>query len=798
MAQEARTAEQHGATERVRRLREESLNTQPRLYMERAVLETEAYRKYEGTVSVPELRALTLRHFFAHKTISIHRGELIVGEKGDGPQSAPTFPELCCHTIEDMQIMDRRELIRFAVTPEDLRIQKEEIIPYWEKRSIRYRILNSMSDEWKAAYECGIFTEFMEQRGPGHTVGSNKIYQKGFLDYQEDIRRAMDALDFVHDKDALHRKEELSAMSIACEAVMILGHRYEALAREMAAAETDPQWKADLLTIAENCAVVPAHKPQTFHQALQMYWFVHLAVTSELNPWDSYSPGRLDQHVYPFYRDDVAAGRLTRDQALELLECLWVKFNNQPAPPKVGVTLKESGTYTDFANINTGGIAPDGSDGVNDVSYLILDCMDDMKLLQPSSNVQISRKTPMKFLLRACEISRKGWGQPAFYNTEAIVQELLAAGKSLEDARRGGTSGCVETGAFGNEAYILTGYFNLPKILELTLYNGYDHVAGRQLGLPLGNAEDFHSYEELLDAYHKQIEYFLDIKVRGSNLIESIYANYMPVPFLSVITNDCIATGKDYNAGGARYNTSYLQGVGIGTVTDSLAAIRYQVFDEKNITMRDLLRAMREDFANDPQILNLVQNHSPKYGNDDDYADDIMRSVFEFYRDAVTGRPNQRGGTYRVNMLPTTCHVYFGEVMLASANGRRAGKPVSEGISPEKGADTNGPTAVLRSCAKMDHLSTGGTLLNQKFTPSVVAGEAGLRQMANLIRAYFNMDGHHIQFNVIDRQTLLDAQAHPEEYKDLIVRVAGYSDHFRNLSRALQDEIIARTEQSFA
>ena len=798
MAQETRTAEQHGATERVRRLREESLNTQPRLYMERAVLETEAYRKYEGTVSVPELRALTLRHFFAHKTISIHRGELIVGEKGDGPQSAPTFPELCCHTIEDMRIMDQRELIRFAVTPEDLRIQKEEIIPYWEKRSIRYRILNSMSDEWKAAYECGIFTEFMEQRGPGHTVGSNKIYQKGFLDYQEDIRRAMDALDFVHDKDALHRKEELSAMSIACEAVMILGRRYEALAREMAAAETDPQWKADLLTIAENCAVVPAHKPQTFHQALQMYWFVHLAVTSELNPWDSYSPGRLDQHVYPFYRDDVAAGRLTRDQALELLECLWVKFNNQPAPPKVGVTLKESGTYTDFANINTGGIAPDGSDGVNDVSYLILDCMDDMKLLQPSSNVQISRKTPMKFLLRACEISRKGWGQPAFYNTEAIVQELLAAGKSLEDARRGGTSGCVETGAFGNEAYILTGYFNLPKILELTLYNGYDHVAGRQLGLPLGNAEDFHSYEELLDAYHKQIEYFLDIKIRGSNLIESIYANYMPVPFLSVITNDCIATGKDYNAGGARYNTSYLQGVGIGTVTDSLAAIRFQVFDGKNITMRDLLRAMREDFANDPQILNLVQNHSPKYGNDDDYADDIMRSVFEFYRDTVTGRPNQRGGTYRVNMLPTTCHVYFGEVMLASANGRRAGKPVSEGISPEKGADTNGPTAVLRSCAKMDHLSTGGTLLNQKFTPSVVAGETGLRQMANLIRAYFNMDGHHIQFNVIDRQTLLDAQAHPEEYKDLIVRVAGYSDHFRNLSRALQDEIIARTEQSFA
>lgn len=789
--------EQHGSTERVRRLREESLNTQPRIYMERAVLETEAYEQYEGTVSVPELRALTLRHFFERKSICIHRGELIVGEKGDGPQSAPTFPELCCHTLEDMRIMDQRELIRFAVTQQDLQIQKEKIIPFWERRSIRHRILNSVSEAWKAAYECGIFTEFMEQRGPGHTVGSDKIYQKGFSDYQEDIRRAMEAIDFKRDPDALKKMEQLRAMHISCEAVMILGRRYEELARAMAQDETDPQWKADLLLIADNCAVVPAHKPRTFHQALQMYWFVHLAVTSELNPWDSYSPGRLDQHVYPFYKADVSEGRLTRDQALELLECLWIKFNNQPAPPKVGITLKESGTYTDFANINTGGITPDGTDGVNEVSYLILDCMDDMKLLQPSSNVQISRKTPLKFLLRACEISRKGWGQPAFYNTEAIVQELLAAGKSIEDARRGGTSGCVETGAFGNEAYILTGYFNLPKILELTLYNGYDHVSGRQLGLRLGGAEDFHSYEELLDAYHRQIDYFLDIKVTGSNLIESIYANYMPVPFLSVITNDCIARGKDYNAGGARYNTSYIQGVGIGTVTDSLAAIKYQVYDQKRVAMKDLLRALREDFANDPQILNLVKNFSPKYGNDDDYADGIMQEIFRYYQKAVTGRPNQRGGQYRVNMLPTTCHVYFGEVMLASANGRRAHKPVSEGISPDKGADTNGPTAVLRSCAKMDHLITGGTLLNQKFTPSVLAGEEGLRQLANLIRTYFNMDGHHIQFNVIDRQTLLDAQAHPEEYKDLIVRVAGYSDHFRNLSKALQDEIIARTEQSF-
>ncbi len=637
----------------------------------------------------------------------------------------------------------------------------------------------------------------MEQRGPGHTVGSSKIYEKGLLDYQRDIQEAIDRLDFFQDPHALERKEELEGMYTACEALMILAERYSAYARELAEQESDTQRRRELLQIAANCEVVPAHRPQTYWQALQMYWFVHLAVTSELNPWDSYSPGRLDQHLFPFYERDVKAGILDDARALELLECLWIKFNNQPAPPKVGITLKESSTYTDFANINTGGITTEGKDGVNRVSYLILECMDEMKLLQPSSNVQISRKTPQKFLKRACEISRKGWGQPAFYNTEAIVQELLNAGKSLEDARRGGTSGCVETGAFGNEAYILTGYFNLPKILELTLNDGYDQVSGQQLGLKLGRAEDFADHDALFDAFKKQMKHFIDIKIRGSNVIEKIFAKEMPVPFLSVMTNDCIARGMDYNGGGARYNTKYIQGVGIGTITDALVAIRYNVYDQRRFTMGELMQALDDDFAGHEQILALVRNRTPKYGNDDDYADTIMQEVFEAFRSMVSGRANMLGGTYRINMLPTTCHVYFGEVMMASANGRHAHMPVSEGISPEKGADVNGPTAVLKSAAKMDHLQTGGTLLNQKFTPAVLQGEEGLEQMANLIRAYFNMDGHHIQFNVIDRATLIAAQQHPQEYRDLIVRVAGYSDHFRNLSKTLQDEIIARTEQSF-
>ena len=789
--------ESRGMNERIKTLRQQSVEAVPHIYIERAKLITDAYKMYEGTVSVPEMRALAFKHFMENRSLCINDHELIVGEKGDSPQAAPTFPELCCHTLEDMNVMDSRDIIFFKVNDNDRKIQEEEIIPYWEKRSLRNKMLSNLGEEWKKCYGAGIFTEFMEQRGPGHTVGGDVFYRKGFLDLKAEAQAHLDALDFINDKDALRKKQELEAMKICCDAIIIYANRYAKYAKELAEKESDPVRKAELLQIAENCSVVPAHAPQTYYQALQMYWFVHIGVTTELNPWDAFSPGRLDQHLYPFYKNDTASGVLDDAKALELLECLWVKFNNQPAPPKVGITLKESSTYTDFANINTGGIAPDGSDGVNEVSYLILDCMDEMRLLQPSSNVQISRKTPHKFLKRACEISRRGWGQPAFYNTEAIVQELLNAGKSLEDARKGGTSGCVETGAFGNEAYILTGYLNLPKIVELTLYNGYDKVSNQQLGPKTGDAREFKTYGEFFEAYKKQVEYFVNIKIEGNNIIEKIYADYMPVPFLSLVTNGCIASGKDYNGGGAKYNTNYIQGVGIGTITDSLAAIKYNVFDNKKFSIEELQKALDANFEGYEDIHHLVTSKTPKYGNDDDYADDIMRSVFDLYRGMVVGRPNIKGGKYGINMLLTTCHVYFGEVMMASPNGRKAHLPVSEGISPDKGADVHGPTAVIKSCSKMDHLATGGTLLNQKFTPSVVEGDLGLEHMANLVRAYFNMDGHHIQFNVIDREVLLDAQKHPENYKDLIVRVAGYSDHFHNLSKALQDEIIGRTEQSF-
>ncbi|WP_410506392.1 trans-4-hydroxy-L-proline dehydratase [Haloimpatiens sp. FM7315] len=765
--------------------------------MERAKLVSEAYSEYLGKVPVPILRALTFKNIMEKKTLCINEGELLVGERGEKPAATPTYPELCCHSIEDFEIMDKRDKISFKVSEDAKKIQKDVIIPFFEERSMRHRIFERMTKEWKQCYEAGIFTEFMEQRAPGHTVADNKMYHKGFKDFKKEIEESIENLDFINDEKALDKKNQLEAMKICCDALITYGKRYSKLAFTMAEKEQDENRKKELLKISEICNWVPENAPRNFYEALQMYWFVHIGVISELNTWDSFNPGRLDQHLYPFYKKEVEEGSIDAEKAKELLECFWVKFNNQPAPPKVGITLAESGTYTDFANINSGGLTKDGRDGVNDVTYLVLDVIDDMRLLQPSSNIQLSKKNPDKFINRACEIIREGWGQPSIFNADEVVSEMLRAGKSIEDARCGGTSGCVETGAFGKEAYILTGYINLPKILEITLLNGKDSLTGEQIGIETGDSKNFKSYEELFEAFKKQLHHFIDIKVIGNNVIEKLYMDYMPAPFLSIIVSDCIKNGRDYNGGGARYNTNYIQGVGIGTISDSFSAIKYQVFDKKNISMEELLKALKENFKDEEVIHNLVSNRTPKYGNDDDYADDIMQSIFEAYYEEVTGRKNMKGGHYRIDMLPTTCHVYFGSVMGASPDGRKAKEPLSEGISPSKGADRLGPTAVVKSAAKMDHMKTGGTLLNQKFTPKVLEGEDGIKNLSSLVRGYFKLDGHHIQFNVVDKAILLDAQKNPDNYKDLIVRVAGYSDYFNNLNKDLQDEIIERTEQSF-
>jgi formate C-acetyltransferase len=782
--------------ERVAKLRQQSVEAKPYISTERAESMTAFYQSdVPLQESVPVCRALAFKYLMENKTIYLGDGELIIGEKGPAPKATPTYPELCCHSMQDLQILNDREKIPFAAGDEVRRVYREKIIPFWSGKTMREKIFKAMDEAWLNAYEAGMFTEFMEQRSPGHTVLDNKIYRKGMLDFQQDIQHSLESLDFFNDPQACAKQEELKAMLICADALIRFAERHAEKARELAAKESDPQRKAELARIAEVCSHVPAHAPRDFWEALQYYWFVHLGVTTEMNPWDSFCPGRLDQHLYPFYKKGLEEGTLTREQAQELLQCLWVKFNNQPAPPKVGVTAAESGTYTDFAQINNGGLKEDGADGVNDVTYLILDVIEEMRLVQPSSSIQVSKKNPDRFIKRAARIIRTGFGQPSVFNTDLIVQELIRMGKSVADARNGGTSGCVEVGAFGKEAYILTGYFNLPKVLELTLNNGIDPRTGKQIGLQTGDPEQFGSFEQLFEAYRRQLNYLIDVKMRGNNIIERLYAAYMPAPFLSILIDDCIARGRDYHDGGARYNTNYIQGVGLGTITDALTAIKYHVFEHKTTSMNELLAALRANFEGHEALRQTLWQRTLKYGNDEDYADDVMRSVFEAYFQAVDGRPNMRGGRYRINLLPTTVHVYFGSVMGATPDGRKAGLPLSEGISPVQGADRQGPTAVLKSAAKMDHGRTGGTLLNMKFNPQVLEGEDGLDNLMHLIRSYFRLDGHHIQFNVVDAETLRKAQAKPEEYQNLIVRVAGYSDYFVDLGVDLQDEIIARTEQ---
>ena len=781
-------------TARVRRLRQQSLDAIPSLSTERAVLMTEFCQQDHGMVSTPVRRALAFQYLMENKAVCILEDELIVGEKGPSPKATPTFPELCCHTVQDFEILDTREKTPFAADEKAISEQADIVMPFWQGKSMRDLILAEMTPAWNEAYAAGVFTEFMEQRSPGHTVLDDKIYRKGMLDFIADIEKALGDLDFVNDATAYQRQEQLKAMRITAEAIITLGRRHAEEARRQAAEESNLARKAELEEMARICDKVPANKPDTFHEALQYYWFVHLGVTIELNPWDAFNPGRLDQHLFPYYQQETEAGTLSHRRAEELLHCFWIKFNNQPAPPKVGVTAAESGTYTDFAQINTGGVKADGSDAVNEVTYLLLDVIEDMRLLQPSSSCQLSKKNPDRFMRRAAKIVRTGFGQPSIFNTDVVVQEMIRQGKSLEDARNGGTSGCVETGAFGKENYGLTGYFNLPKILEITLHDGIDPNTGKQLGLQTGKAENFESYDALFEAFSKQVRHFVDIKIRGNQVIEQLYATHLPVPFLSLLIDDCIARGKDYNCGGARYNTSYIQGVGLGSITDSLSAIKHQVFVDRKLSMPELMQALDDDFEGHERTRQLLINRTPRYGNDDDAADDIMRDVFETYFSAVDGRPTAKGGVYRINLLPTTVHVYFGSVIGATPDGRHAGTPLSEGISPVQGADRQGPTAVLKSASKMDHTRTGGTLLNQKFTPQLLKDDDGLDKLVKLVRTYFKLDGHHIQFNVVDVDTLRKAQAKPEDYRDLIVRVAGYSDYFCDLSEALQEEIITRTE----
>lgn len=784
-----------GMNERIQKLRKLSFETEPSLSIERALHETAFYKENYGKYSIPVLRALNFLDHCKKKTIYIGEGELIVGERGPKPKSVSTFPELTCHSVEDFHVLNTREMQRYTISQEDIDLYEKEVIPYWQGKTQRERIFNHVPEEWRAAYEAGLFTEFMEQRAPGHTTLDGKIYRKGMLDFKKEIANNLANLDYLNDPEATDKAEQWKAMDISCDAVIVFAERHADLAEKLAQKEHDIQRVKELRRIAEVCRWVPAHAPRNLWEAIQMYWFVHLGTITELNGWDAMNPGHFDQHLAPFYNKGISEGTLTRDEAKELISCFWIKVNNHPAPPKVGITARESGTYNDFTNINIGGVKSDGSDGTSEVSYIMLEVVEELHILQPGNSVHISAKTPDKFLHAAAHVIRQGHGYPSVFNPDIYILEMLRQGKSLQDAREGGCSGCIEVGAFGKEAYLLTGYLNVPKIFEVTLNNGINPVTGKMVGIQTGDPRTFKSYEELYNAFLKQLRYVVDQKMRVSNYIDRMFAKYAPAPFLSVVIEDCITKGRDYYDGGPRYNTSYIQCCGLGTITDSLSALKKHVFEEKTFTMDKILNAVLKNFEGEELMRQTILNRTPFFGNDDDYADSIALKVYDDLVDTIDGKPNIKpGGKYHLNMLSTTCHVYFGKVMGATPNGRLAGKSISDGTSPSHGADTKGPSAVVKSLTKLDHVKSGGTLLNQRFLPSLMRKEEDIKKLGQLIRSYFTLGGHHIQFNIVDTATLYAAQACPEDYKDLLVRMAGYSDYFNDMNADLQQEVIERTE----
>lgn len=783
-----------GMNERIQKLRKISYEAEPSLSIERAIIQTNFYKENFGKYSIPVLRALNFLEICKQKTIYLGDGELIVGERGPSPKTVPTFPELTCHSVEDFQVLNTREMQRYSISQQDIDTYEKEVIPYWSGKTMRERIFSYVPKEWSNLYEAGLFTEFMEQRAPGHTALDGKIYEKGMLDFKKEIQAQIDILDFLNDPEATDKKEQLDGMSISCDAVIVFAERHAELAEELAEKESDIKRKQELNKIAEVCRWIPANAPRNFWEAIQMYWFVHLGTITELNGWDAMNPGHFDQHLIPFYDREIKEGTLTRQEAKELLSCFWVKVNNHPAPPKVGITAKESGTYNDFTNINIGGVKRDGSNGVNEVSYIMLEIVEELHILQPGNSVHISSKTPDRFLKEACKVIRQGHGYPSIFNPDVYIPEMLRQGKSLEDAREGGCSGCIEVGAFGKEAYVLTGYLNVPKIIEITLNDGINPLTGKQVSIKTGDPRDFRSYDELYNAFKKQLNYIVNQKVLVSNYIDRMFAKYSPATFLSVVIEDCITKGKDYYNGGPRYNTNYIQCTGLGTVTDSLSTLKKHIFEDKTFSMDAILNAISKNFEGEEILRQTIINNTAFYGNDDDYADNIALQVYNDLFDAIDGKPNTKGEMFHLNMLSTTCHVYFGKIMGATPNGRLAYKSISDGTSPSHGCDINGPSAVIKSLTKIDQVKSGGTLLNQRFLPSLLKRDEDIIKLGQLVRSYFALGGHHIQFNIVDTATLLTAQKNPEDYKDLLVRMAGYSDYFNDMNADLQQEVIDRTE----
>ena len=830
-------------TERIQRLVDHLYEHMPVIESARAKLLTESYKATENEPIITR-RAKAFAHILRHIPIIIREDELIVGSSTLAPRGCQTYPEFSYQWLEDeLDTVETRSADPFYIA-EETKEELREVHKYWKGKTTSELALSYMAPEAVRAIEHNIFTPGNYfYNGVGHvTVKYEEVLAVG---YEGIIKKAEQELSGcnVGDGDYAERSHFLQAVILSCQAVIEYARRYSALAQEMAEQCTDAVRKEELLRIAENCSRVPAKGAQNFYEACQSFWFVQQLIQLE-SSGHSISPGRFDQYMYPYYKKDMENGNISREFAQELMDCIWVKLNDLNKC-RDAVSAEGFAGYSLFQNLIAGGQNKEGEDVTNDLSFMCIQASMHVRLPQPSLSVRVWNGSPHEFLIKAAELTRTGIGLPAYYNDEVIIPSLQNRGLSLEDAREYNIIGCVEPQKAGKtEGWHDAAFFNMCRPLELVFANGEDK--GEMVGVPTGEVTEMSSFEEFYNAYKKQMEYCISLLVNADNAIDLAHAKRCPLPFLSCMVDDCLKRGKSVQEGGAVYNFTGPQGFGIANMADSLFAVRKLVYEEKKVTMEEMKEALAWNFGKglDQQsvsdtaeavlrkmkdagqkidentvssILKAVMNAQPgeekmkryeeihnmieevpKFGNDIPEVDYFARDVAYTYTKPLQNYKNPRGGQFQAGLYPVSANVPLGGQTGATPDGRYAHTPVADGVSPSAGKDVNGPTAAATSVSRLDHfIVSNGTLFNQKFHPSALSGREGLEKFVALIRSYFDQKGMHMQFNVVDRDTLLDAQKYPEKYKHLVVRVAGYSALFTTLSRSLQDDIIRRTEQGF-
>ena len=828
---------------RITRLVDHLYAKMPEIESYRAKLITESYKETEDQPIITR-RAKAFSHILHNIPIIIRDEELIVGSNSIAPRGCQTFPEFSFQWLEDeLDTVETRIADPFYIS-EQAKADLREVHKYWKGKTTSELATAYMAPEAIRAIDHNIFTPGNYfYNGVGHVTV--KYWEVLEIGYEGIMAKAQAELDHcnVGDGDYAERSRFLEAVIMSCQAVIDYANRYAKLALEMAEKCTDPQRKAELLVIASNCSKVPAKGATNFWEACQSFWFVQQLLQME-SSGHSISPGRFDQYMYPYYKKDIESGAITRTAAQELIDCIWVKLNDLNKVRDAASAEGFAG-YSLFQNLIVGGQNKDGEDMTNDLSFMCIEASMHVHLPAPSLSIRVWNGSPHDLLIKAAELTRTGIGLPAYYNDEVIIPALQNRGLSLADAREYNIIGCVEPQKAGKtEGWHDAAFFNMCRPLELVFANGMDQ--GEMVGIPIGDVTKMETFDEFYDAYKKQMEYCISLLVNADNAIDVAHAKRCPLPFLSSMIDDCIKRGKTVQEGGAVYNFTGPQGFGIANMADSLYAIRQLVYQEKKFTMEELkealawnygkgldeqsvrdittgiLREMTEsgakvDADTAAAVLKSVMNAQmspekmaryqeihdmiaevPKFGNDLPEVDYFARDVAYTYTRPLQNFKNPRGGQYQAGLYPVSANVPLGGQTGATPDGRYAHTPVADGVSPSAGKDVNGPTAAASSVAKLDHfIVSNGTLFNQKFHPSALSGREGLEKFVALIRSYFDQKGMHMQFNVVSRETLLDAQAHPENYKHLVVRVAGYSALFTTLSKSLQDDIIRRTEQGF-